>query len=193
MKISMKLGLTIFCVVLMTVFVLTALAIVIDGGHDRIHTSDVAIVFGNTVNPDGSASPRLEARLDKAIALYNKGVIPRIIVSGGTGKEGVDEALAMKFYLVANDIPFEAVIVDSNGYTTADTARNSASIMRQHGYQSALLVSQYFHITRARMALHQCGISKLYNAHPTYFEWRDIYSLAREVVGFYAYYFKQPC
>lgn len=184
--------------IFITLFVMTALAIVIDGGRDRIRPSDVAIVFGNTVNSDGSISPRLAARLDTAVTLYHKDLVSRFIVSGSTGKEGVDEAVAMKRYLVSRQIPADAVIVDSAGNTTADTAKNSVQIMRQHGYQSALLVSQYFHIPRARMAFHQCGGStlygaKLYNAHPHYFEWRDIYSLTREVVALYAYYFKHSC
>ncbi|MQR02357.1 YdcF family protein [Glaciimonas soli] len=171
-------------------FFLTAVAITIDGFNDQLKISDVAIVFGNKVNPDGSVSPRLAARLNKAVELYNSGIIPNLIVSGGIGKEGIDEAIAMRKYLVDRKIPSTSILVDSQGNTTADTAKNSAAMMRQHGFKSALLVSQYFHISRARLAFKQCGISTLSNAHPRFFEWRDIYSLAREVVGFYSYTLK---
>jgi vancomycin permeability regulator SanA len=170
-----------------SLFLLTAVAITAVGLSDRIEASDVAIVFGSKVNPDGTASPRLAARLDKAGELYRSGVIAHLIVSGGTGKEGVDEAVAMKNYLVARQVPAASILVDSHGDTTADTAKNSTELMHLHGYKSALLVSQYFHIARARLAFKQCGISRLYNAHPVFFEWRDIYSLAREVIGFYTY------
>ncbi|MFC5473456.1 YdcF family protein [Paraherbaspirillum soli] len=171
-------------------FFLSAGAIAVDGFFDRISASDVAIVLGSKVNPDGSVSPRLAARLDKTVELYRHGIFSNVIVSGGTGKEGVDEAVAMKKYLLARQIPAPSILVDSHGDTTMHTAINSAAIMRAHGFKSALLVSQYFHISRSRLALKRCGISSVYNAHPDFFEWRDMYSLAREVVGFYDYFLR---
>ena len=76
-----------------------------DGLSDHIRKSDVAIIFGSKVNPGGMLSSRLAARLDKGIELYRKGMFNYIIVSGGIGKEGIDEAVAMKTYLLAHQIP----------------------------------------------------------------------------------------
>jgi vancomycin permeability regulator SanA len=168
-------------------FLFFVLVITIDGFHDQIKKSDVAIIFGSKVYPNGNVSPRLAARLDKAVELYKQGFFSSMIVSGGTGKEGVDEAIAMKRYLIAQHIPEVAILVDSHGTNTMETAKNSVMIMHAHGFKNALIVSQYFHIKRARLALQQCGLSTIYNAHPNFFEWRDIYSLVREVVGYCAY------
>lgn len=52
---------------------------------------------------------------------------------------------------------------------------------------SAFIVSQHFHITRARLALQQIGVNVTGAAHARFFEARDIYSLAREVVALWAY------
>ena len=52
-------------------FFIHQIIIISDGLIDEEHRSEVAVIFGNTVNKDGSLSPRLKARLDNAIELYN--------------------------------------------------------------------------------------------------------------------------
>lgn len=169
------------------IFIATGIYIVIDGLSDNIHRGDVAVVLGSKVNSDGLPSPRLMARLNKSIQLYKDKMTRHIIVSGGTGKEGFDESEVMKEYLITHGIPKSAIITDSQGANTQSTAQQSALLMKKYGFKSALIVSQYFHLSRTRMAFKQCGISQVYTAHAPYFEWRDVYSTAREVVGFYYY------
>jgi vancomycin permeability regulator SanA len=164
-----------------------AAALVIDGLADKAGTSDVAIVPGNTVYPDGTLSRRLAARVDQARWLYEQGRVKAVIVSGGTGVEGQDEASRMKARLVAHGMPDSAVIVDSAGVTTAATARNSAAIMRAHGFKTAAVVTQYFHVPRATLALRKAGVTVNQTSHARYFEWRDLYSIPREVVGYASY------
>lgn len=168
-------------------FVISAILILVDGLTDEISQADVAIVLGNTVNLDGKPSPRLQARLDKTIELYQKGFFPNIIVSGGVGVEGFDEAIVMRQYLINQNVPAEQIFLDSEGKTTALTAKNSLKIMKQNNWQSALIVSQYFHISRTKLAFSNYGISPVYAAHANYFEWRDLYSICREIIGYFSY------
>lgn len=167
--------------------VLCAGLIVLDGLTDEVRPSDVAVVLGSKVNPDGTPSPRLAARLDRALELYEAGVTRRILVSGGTGVEGVPEGTAMKRWLVAQGVPDAAVIVDDQGVDTSATARNAAALMQTHNLRSAIVVSQYFHIPRTKLAFAQEGIPGVGSAHPDYFELRDLYSVAREVPGYARY------
>src|SRR5215213_1653173 len=81
---------------IMLAFTLAATLIVADGLNDDIQAADVAIVPGNTVEKDGRPSARLGARLDQTVALYRQGLFPDVIVSGGVGSEGFDEAEVMK-------------------------------------------------------------------------------------------------
>jgi vancomycin permeability regulator SanA len=166
-----------------------AVAIVADGLRDEVKPSDVAIVLGSKVYRSGRPSPSLRARLDETLTLYRRGVFKAVIVSGGVGAEGFDEAQVMKTYLVARGVPSAAIIADSHGDTTWATARNSVAIMRAHGWKSALAVTQYFHISRTRLALHRCGIVLVATAHPHVFFWRDLYSIPREVIALPVYYF----
>jgi vancomycin permeability regulator SanA len=168
-------------------FLLGAVLIVVDGLRDDIHPADVAIVLGNTVESDGRPSARLRARLDKAVELYRGGLFEHVIVSGGTGVEGFNEAEVMKRYLVSQGVPEGRIIADGEGLTTSLTARNAAQVMKERGWQSALVISQYFHISRTRLAVESYGVRPVYSAHAEYFELRDVYSIAREVIGYGAY------
>ena len=171
----------------MLAFTLAATLIVADGLTDDIHAADVAIVPGNTVEKDGRPSARLSARLDQTVALYRQGLFPNVIVSGGVGSEGFDEAEVMKRYLVENGVPEGSIHVDSGGATTHLTARNASRMMRENGWQSALVVTQYFHVPRMRLALERSGVTPVFSAHAQYFERRDVYSIAREVAGYGTY------
>lgn len=155
-----------------------------DGLHERLDHADIAIVLGNTVNSNGQPSARLTARLDKVVALYWQGWFTQILVSGGLGQEGFDEAVVMKRYLVARGLPAEIIFVDSAGNTTRDTARNAAALMRKKGWHRALVISQFFHLPRCRLALQQEGILNVFSAHANYFELRDVYSTFREVIAY---------
>lgn len=168
-------------------FLACATLLVFDGLTDNIGPSDVAIVPGSKVNPDGAPSARLAARLDRARSLYQAGLVRAVIVSGGTGVEGFDEAEVMKDWLVAHGVAASAILVDSAGVTTGATARNSAALMQSHGLKTATVATQYFHVPRTALALRKAGVAVAHTAHARIFEWRDLYSIPREVVGYAAY------
>ncbi len=174
------------CVALVLVVELIVLLWV--GVRDDIAPSDVGIVLGSSITAGGEPSPRLQARLDRTGELWQAGVFPAVIVSGGVEPEGWDEAAIMARYLQQRwHVPASAILLDATGNTTHDTACHSAALMRQHGYRSALVVSQHFHIARSRDALQQAGIDDVHHAHAYFFERRDIYSTVREMVAWPLY------
>jgi uncharacterized SAM-binding protein YcdF (DUF218 family) len=160
------------------------------GFSDNIHKSDVGIILGAKVTRHSYPSPRLAARLNKGIALYQEGFFHHIIVSGGKEKNGSIEASVMKNYLLAHHIPEVAILTEAHSKNTEENAIYSQQIMRQHDFKSAMIISQYFHMARAILAFKRCGISPIYHAHANYFEWRDLYyALPREALGLYDYFF----
>ena len=167
--------------------IIGSVVISIAGLSDNIDRSDVAVVLGNTVDPSGKPSARLQARLDKTIELYQQGVFKNTIVSGGVGKEGFDEAVVMKQYLVAHGLPTEWIYVDSKGDNTYLTAKHTAQLMTEHKWQSAIAISQYFHLPRTKLALQRFGVKTVYTAHANFFELRDLYSTVREVFSYGSY------
>lgn len=167
-----------------------ALAICVDGLRDHITDTDLAIVPGNTVNADGTLSWRLQGRLDAALDLYRAGHCKTILVSGGIGAEGWDEAEVMKRYLIEHGVQKDHVYTDSHGSNTFETARFAAALIRSKGLRNPMLVSQFFHISRLRLALRKHGVDSAGNVHSLRFEVRDFYSVAREVLGYVEYVFK---
>ena len=138
---------------------LASAAIVAAGLDDHIAPADMIVVPGNTVAPDGTPSPRLQARLDAALTQFRNRQSPRIFVSGGTGKEGFDEAAAMAGYLLRQGVPASAIIEDNQGWTTEATAKNAATYLRAHGLRTARVATQYFHVPRFRLALERAGVT----------------------------------
>ena len=171
-------------------FCIHTIIIIADGVNDDLINTDVAVVLGNKVELTGEPSERLKARLDKAADLYEKGYFKRIIVSGGVGIEGFDEAKVMKDYLINQGIPESKILIDSNGYNTFMTAENTKLIKEELEIESVTVISQYHHITRTKMAFKKVGFEKVYSAHAEIIELRDVYSLVREFAAFYKYLIK---
>ncbi|MCP4223712.1 MAG: YdcF family protein [Actinomycetia bacterium] len=169
-------------------FALIALVLVVDGLTDSAEASDVVVVLGNEVRADGSPSARLAARLDAAVGIYEAGLADAVIVRGAVGKSGHDEAVVMADYLVAEGIPSAVIIIASEGATTRATAVNSAAVMNERGWTSAIVATQYFHVARSRLAFEQEGVDRVTTVHADLVELRDVYSVAREVPA-YARYF----
>jgi len=173
--------------VLALVTTLAALGILAAGRASRPGIADAALVFGNTVDRTGQPSPRLAARLDVARALFAARRVRRIVVSGGVGREGFDEATVMHRYLRARGVPDSVLIDDGHGVNTLATCVNARVLLAARGMSSVDLVTQDFHIPRARLAASRAGLRVAGAQAPRFHEWRDVYSLAREVVALPVY------
>lgn len=189
MKIQKYKRLIVFVSILFTWFIFHILIITFDGLKDELDYSDVAVVLGNKVEFSGEPSERLKGRLNKAIELYEKGYFENIIVSGGIGKEGYDEAEVMKIYLVEKGIQEDKILVDSGGYNSLMSAQNAKKIMSNMNFNSITIITQFYHISRTKLAFEKVGIENVQSAHADYFELRDIYSLVREFFAYYKYLF----
>ncbi len=165
--------------------------ITIDGLNDRIQKADCILILGNTVNQDGTLSDRLQSRVDKGFELYSLHYTSKIIVSGGLGKEGHYEAREMKNYLVNKGMNPDDVIADEKAMTTQETMTNYIPIAKSHNFNSVIVVSQFFHLTRSKTMLRRLGVKNIYAGHSDYFELRDGYALLREFVAFYGYQLKR--
>lgn len=153
----------------------------------RPRPADVAIVLGSQVLPDGTPSPRLRARLETAAKLMPPRLVHTWFVSGGIGREGHDESRVMRDWLAAHGVPDSAIVCDSLGANSHLTAVHAAAWMQAHGVQRAVVITQYFHVARAVMACRRAGIDVVGARAPRWYEPRDLYSLAREMVALPVY------
>lgn len=164
-------------------------AIWLDGATTGYEKSEYAVVLGNQVYPSGEPSERLKARLERAAELFRDGTVQKIIVSGGLGKEGHDEATVMKRYLETQGIPAVAVIADSYGNNTHLTALNAHRWVQLD--KPVIVVSQLYHLSRSEMAFRKEGFVNVGAAYPHYFEWRDVYASLRELPAWVSYWLSE--
>ena len=169
-------------------FQVHSVVMVADGLRDDAGRSDVAVVFGNRVEPSGRPGRTLRARLDRAARLWRRGGARTILVSGGFGREGHEEALVMREALLTRGVPAAAIVVDATGYDTRATALATARLARTHGWRSATVVTSYWHVPRAKLAMRRAGITEVRGVGArSRFDLRDAYSIGREFPAYYLY------
>ena len=106
---------------------------------------DCILVLGASIR-NNRPSPMLEDRLKMAIKLYEKGVVPKILVSGDHIDQDYDEVNVMKNYLIENGIPSEDIFMDHLGISTYDSVLRTKLIYKVN---KALIVTQKYHLFRA--------------------------------------------
>lgn len=175
----------VFVALLFLWFIVHSICIITDGISDEKKHADLAVILGNKVNVDGTLSTRLEKRLESGIQLYKDRRVRKILVSGGLGKEGFYEGDKMKEFLVSKGIPDSVIIVDNQGSDTRKTVENTLRLSPRLHFNSIIVVSQYFHVTRTKKLFRDKGFRTLSSVSPDYFEWRDLYALLREFPAYY--------
>lgn len=170
------------------VYLLAGVVISISGLQEDLQPADVAVVFGSKVMVSGVPAPTLQTRLDRAAEVYHQGLVKAVLVSGGMGKEGHDEAQVMADCLVDQGVPREAIFVDAEGYNTLQTAQNTRALAEAHGWRSFLLVSNFYHLPRARLTYTRLGLGPVYGTYARLFQPNDFYyALPREVLAYPSY------
>lgn len=133
-------------------FGLYGMAFVVDrfGQRERAVPSDVLVVLGARVLPGGHPSPALQARIEKAVELYHQGLAPRLLFSGGVGVNPPSEARVMRDLAVRLGVPSEACLLEERSHSTEQNARFSADVLRSLGARRVVVVSDPYHLLRAR-------------------------------------------
>jgi uncharacterized SAM-binding protein YcdF (DUF218 family) len=156
------LTLAVFAVLLF--FGITAFQVVHSASLQELHRADALVVFG-AAEYYGRPSPVLRARLNHAFDLYQLHLAPVIITTGGAaddpkfseGGVGVD-------HLRKLGVPESALIGETQGSNTAESARRVAVIMHANGLQSCIAVSDAYHVFRIRKLLEHEGVGPVYIA-----------------------------
>jgi len=151
-------------------------------------TRPVAIVFGAGLLRDGSPTPVLRDRVATAADLYFRGKVQKLLLSGDNRFLNYNEPEAMRQYALALGMPAEALVLDYAGRRTYDTCYRAKAIF---GVESALLVTQKYHLPRAVYTCRALGIGatgvpadrRRYPATPyIYWNLREVLATARALL-----------
>jgi uncharacterized SAM-binding protein YcdF (DUF218 family) len=110
---------------------------------------DAIIVLGTPADEDGNPTPDELERVTEAVHEYERGVAPRLIISGGAAHNRFVEARVMAQVAEAQGIPASAIHLEPRAMDTIQNACYSVQIMHAHGWHSAEVVSSAFHLPRA--------------------------------------------
>lgn len=118
----------------------------------------VAIVFGAGLLRDGSAGPVLSDRVQTAVNLYLDGKAQKILISGDNREISYNEPEAGRQYALERGVPDEDIVLDYAGRRTYDTCYRAKHIF---GVDSAILITQDFHMERALFLCNWFGVDSV--------------------------------
>jgi uncharacterized SAM-binding protein YcdF (DUF218 family) len=162
--------------------------VVLFGSTNYARKADAIVVLGARVYANGTPSLALEDRVGTGVRLYNEGLAPRLIMSGGPGDGRISEPVAMKTLAESLGVPSPAILLDEGGLNTEKTAEYLAKCGRP---LCVLAVSHDYHLARVKIAFERRGIrvstvpadeSRMLTRKPLF--------IAREVVALGVYYIR---
>lgn len=134
--------------------------------NDDAH-ADVAIVLGAAAWGE-KPSPVFRERINHALALYQTHRVEKLMFTGGTPKAGfATEAEVARKFAIKQGIPENDIIFENQSKDTFQNLVNARQLMRRHRLHTAVLVSDPYHMARAKMMAEDLGMKVTISPTPT--------------------------
>jgi len=153
---------------------------------DEARQADIIVIMG-AAEYRGRPSPVLKARLDHGLDLWRRKLAPRILTTGGRGGDPVfTEGEVGRNYLMSQNVPPEAIVVEPEAESTAQSISATAEIMRRMNLHSCLMVTDGYHVYRAKRMLQEHGVTVFASPRPARpgDAWRLWWLCGRQAVGY---------
>jgi uncharacterized SAM-binding protein YcdF (DUF218 family) len=108
--------------------------------NDQVVRADVIVALGGD---------KRCGREKRAVELYRQRIADKVIVSGVQYAWGIHTGEAAKRYVIRLGVPESDVLIIRDTWNTRAEARVLDSLMREHGWRSAIIVTSPFHSRRA--------------------------------------------
>jgi uncharacterized SAM-binding protein YcdF (DUF218 family) len=163
------------------------LGIVDEASRQELNSADAIAVFG-AAEYSGHPSPVYRARLDHAFELFQRGVAPVVITTGGAAADpSYSEGGVGHDYLMHRGIPDSNLIAETQGSDTAQSAERIGVIMRTNHMHSCVAVSDAYHVFRIRKLLEYEGMQVYVSPRPDsrpHSAWQRVEAVLREAVSY---------
>lgn len=139
----------------------SAVAVVQYGQTDHAEPADVIVILGSGTRADGTVSPAYARRIRHAVTLYQRGLAPYLLCTGGYANRWrvKSEAQACKEYLQQWDIPESAILMEEVSKSTEENAIEAKKVMDGYNLKSVILVTDNFHILRSEIYFKAQGLT----------------------------------
>ncbi|MFL5582482.1 MAG: YdcF family protein [Gemmatimonadaceae bacterium] len=145
-------------VVTALLWVTSAVLVLVWSRLDRARAADAIVVLG-AAQYAGKPSPVLRARLDHGIALWRRGLAPRLILTGGIGdRDTTSEAAVSRRYALRRGVPDSVIMLETKGRTSSASLRTVARMLKASGRRDVVLVSDPFHMLRLHVIATRFGL-----------------------------------
>lgn len=157
------------------------------GTRDSATRADAIVILGALVEPDGQPGPDLRVRTLHAVNLFQRGLAPYVICTGGYRNDRLSAASVACQLAASQGVPLDKVVLAEGSMTTREDAISASELIRNRGWETAIVVSHPLHLERARILFEAQGIS-VYpsptNTNLATIPWRTrAWLTAREAVG----------
>lgn len=126
--------------------------------QDDARKADAIVVMG-AAQYQGKPSPVLRARLDHALELWQRGLAPRLLLTGGIGAgDTASEAAVSRRYVMSHGVPDSAILLENEGRTSSQSLRSAVDLLHARGLTTAVVVSDPFHMLRLEILGRRFGI-----------------------------------
>lgn len=118
------------------------------GQRDRAQKADAIMIFGSGVKENGRASRTLRARTRHAYELWQRGLAPIIVCTGGVGTYPPAESVVQEKLLLSWGVPAASILKEEKSTSTWENARFAAPLLPTGA--TVIAVSDPYHLWRCR-------------------------------------------
>lgn len=155
--------------------------------RDEARPANCIVVFG-AAEYSGHPSPVLRARLDHAYSLFQRGLAPLVITTGGYGGDPrFSEGGVGRVYLMGRGIPETDIIAETQADNTDESVERVAAIMNTNRLHTCIAVSDGYHIFRIKKMLERQGFTVYGAPRPQarpVSRWHETVLILREIVSY---------
>lgn len=122
------------------------------------------IALAGNAGKTGEVTGETEARIARAVELYEAGAAPVLVVTGGTGAGDTPVAAAMRDFAIAAGVPEDAILVEDRSHSTLQNALFTADIESLDKSEPIIIVTHRYHLPRANASFRWAGFENVTNA-----------------------------
>ena len=128
---------------------------------DEARPADAVMVLGTKIETaEAELNQCLVARVERGVELYQSGIVGKLLLTGGRDRVGgLSQAEMMRRVAVGMGVREEDIVLETESADTWENVYNSVPIIENQGWKSMILVSDPYHLPRAKIVAQSLGVT----------------------------------
>ena len=142
----------------------TSLYVALYEPSDEVPSGAAIVALAGDAGKAGQVTGETEARIARAVELYDAGAAPVLVVTGGSGGTDPTVAAAMRDFAIEAGVPEEAILVEDRSHSTLQNAMFTADLAELDKSEPIIIVTHRYHLPRANASFRWAGFENVTNA-----------------------------